>query len=346
MGEATVIILHPRIAAEGPLTALLDEARSRLALHQAAIFRRAGADAVRIDRRPPADTFGGRVEELAGELRGGLVLLGAGSVARLTLADARRLVAIAAMGGRRALTNNRYSSDVCALSDTSVLRGLPPLAGDNALARWLAEEAGFVVAELPARERLAFDLDSPLDLALLAILPRPPAGLGRLASAHDLAVPRLADLRALARDPRRELLVFGRSSSTTLRWLEWHTACRVRFLAEERGLRASRAGQRPPRATLGRLLAQRGPDALAEVVAELADGAILDSRVLLADRIGADERRWPGPEDRFASDLQRPGDVSHPWLRALTRSAATAASPILLGGHTMLGPGLRLLLGR
>jgi hypothetical protein len=344
VGEATVIMLHPPRAADGPLTALLDEARSRLAEHQAGLFTRAGADAVRIDRGPPAPTFGERVEELAGELRGGLVLLGAGSVARLTLGDARRLVAVAAGGGRRALTNNRYSSDVCALSDGSVLRGLPPLSGDNALTRWLAEEAGFTVDELPARARLAFDLDSPLDLALLALLPRPPAGLGRLAAARGLAVPRLAELRALARDPQRELLVFGRSSSTALRWLETHTACRVRFLAEERGLRTSPAGQRPPRATLGRLLEARGADALATVVEELADGAILDSRVLLADRLGADERGWPAPEDRFASDLQRPLDVADPWLRAMTAAAAAAASPILLGGHTLLGPGLPLAL--
>src|SRR3989304_1322437 len=84
-------------------------------------------------------------------------------------------------------------------------------------------------------------------------------------------------------------------SSRTLAWWERHVACRVRFLAEERGLRTAAPGQRPPRATLGRLLADRGPAALADVVAELADGAVLDSRVLLADRLGADEHRWPRP---------------------------------------------------
>ena len=158
-------------------------------------------------------------------------------------------------------------------------------------------------------------------------------------------MPRLAELRALAGDPSRELLVFGRSSSAALRWLERQTACRVRFLAEERGLRAGRPGQRPPRATLGRLLDARGPDALAAIVAELADGAILDSRVLLADRLGADERRWPGPEDRYASDLGRAGQVADPWLRSLTAAAAAAEAPILLGGHTLVGPGLPPLLG-
>ena len=33
------------------------------------------------------------------------------------------------------------------------------------------------------------------------------------------------------------------------------------------------------------------------------------------------------------------------WLAALTRAAATASVPILLGAHTLVGPGIRVLLG-
>ena len=40
------------------------------------------------------------------------------------------------------------------------------------------------------------------------------------------------------------------------------------------------------------------------------------------------------------------GDIGDPWLRALTTSAAAAPIPIVLGGHTLVGPGLRLALGR
>ena len=97
----------------------------------------------------------------------------------------------------------------------------------------------------------------------------------------------------MAADPAAELLVFGRSSSRTLAWLERETACRVRFLAEERGLRTAPSAQRPARSTLGRLLAAHGPEALGSIVADLADGAILDSRVLMADHFGRDERAWP-----------------------------------------------------
>ncbi len=160
-------------------------------------------------------------------------------------------------------------------------------------------------------------------------------------------------MRAVAADAHAELLVFGRSGSRTLRWLEGNVHCRVRFLAEERGLRASTPlaiggapgrTRRAPTASLGLLLDQRGPAALAEIVAQLADGAIIDSRVLMAHHLGAGERHWPSDSDRFASDLHRHEQVDDAWLRALTQSAAAADQPILLGGHSLVGPGLRLLL--
>jgi len=367
MPGPTVVIFHqPPRDGDPPLTRLLAEARGRLGEHQASIFRAAGAQVLivpgREDSGPSIDgvrgeSFGERLVRLVTEegIKGGLIVLGGGAVPLLRRAEAARLVEVATGGGRRALTNNRYSSDICAVSDARVLLDLPPLPSDNALPRWLEERAGFSVADLAARQRLAIDLDTPLDLALLALTRQAPRPLTELAAENGIGVPRHDQLRYLAADPRQELLVFGRSGSGTLRWLERNVRCRVRFLAEERGLRASsplatggetRSSQIPrlPRATLGRLLDARGPEALATTVAELADGAILDTRVLMADRLGADEDAWPSPEDRFASDLLRAGKIGDAWLRAITRAAADAPIPILLGAHTLVGPGIPVLL--
>jgi hypothetical protein len=356
VAAVSVIILHPLDPAAGPLGRLLGEARERLAAQQGRLLLAAGAGTVQLERSR-GGSFGVLLAELVRGLEGhGLIILGAGAVARLRATDAARLVAAAASGRRVALTNNRYSSDVCAVGDSRPLRDLPALPSDNALPRWLAERAGFEVAELPGRERLAFDLDSPLDLAILALRRGTPAPLRGLVREAELEVPRLGDLRARLVDPRAELLLAGRSSAGTLRWLERHAACRIRFLAEERGLRASSplaqgtrrpvtAGPlaRPPRSLLGRLLAERGPEAFAATVAELADGALVDSRVLLADRLGAGEASWPAAEERFASDLLRPEAVGDAWLRALTASARGSVAPILLGGHTLLGPAIPYL---
>jgi hypothetical protein len=95
---------------------------------------------------------------------------------------------------------------------------------------------------------------------------------------------------------------------------------------------------------LGLVLDREGPAALGVILAGLGDAAIVDSRVLLAHRLGADEAAWPPPEDRFASDLLLHEQVEDAWLRDLTRAAADAPIPVLLGGHTLVGPGLRLLI--
>ena len=109
-------------------------------------------------------------------------------------------------------------------------------------------------------------------------------------------------------------------------------------------MRTAPPSQRPARSTLGLLLDRDGPSALGDILAQLADAAVVDNRVLLAHRLGPDEAGWPPAEDRFASDLLLHERIGDPWLRALTEAAATAAIPILLGGHTLVGPGLRLLL--
>jgi hypothetical protein len=168
---------------------------------------------------------------------------------------------------------------------------------------------------------------------------------------------RLAAIRAVATDPRAELLVAGRTSAATLAWLERHTASRVRAWVEERGLRAASplaiggtgtraATVREPASVLGMVLDEAGPGALGDVLARLCDAAIVDTRVLLAHRLGADETTWPSAEDRFASDLLLSEQVVDPWLRALTASAASASIPIVLGGHTLVGPGMRLVIGK
>jgi hypothetical protein len=95
---------------------------------------------------------------------------------------------------------------------------------------------------------------------------------------------------------------------------------------------------------MGALLERDGPESFGEHVARLGDAAIIDTRVVIAHRFGADEAGWPPTEDRFASDLLLTDHIADPWLRALTTSAAAAPVPILLGGHTLVGPGLALAL--
>jgi hypothetical protein len=339
MSAVAVRIFHPQARPDaGPLERILADARQALAGRHLAAFRRLGArDAALVSGVPDGAPFGARLRALvAAERPAGIVALGSGGLALAGAADLRLFVEAASLGRRVALANNRYSADAIAISCAESLLTLPDLPSDNALPRWLEEVAGYEVRDLAGRWRLGIDLDSPLDLALIG---------GGDASVRE----RLARVAAVAGDRRAELLVAGRTSATTMRWLERHAAARVRVLAEERGLRASSAlalgggaAQRPPRSVLGLLLDRDGPEAFGSIVAGLADAALVDSRVLLAHRFGPDEAGWPAAEDRFASDLLLPDSIRDPWLRSLTESARSAAVPIVLGGHTLVGPGVRL----
>jgi hypothetical protein len=338
-----VVILHRGSGAEaGPLERSVDAARRELAGRHREAFLAAGAADARIVTGPPdGRPFGVRLREVVDELEAdGLVVLGSGALPLATAADRRAFVDTAGGDQPNALTNNRYSADIVAVARArEALGGLPDLSTDNALPRWLEEVAGVPVHDLRRRWRLGMDVDGPLDLVLLGApwSTHLPAGLaGAIES-------RLSAVRAVAGDPRGELVVFGRTSASTLAWLERHTMARTRALVEERGLRTSAAGQRPPWSVLGALLDRDGPGALAEHLARLGDAALIDARVLLAHRFGADDRAWPVAEDRYASDLLQPGRIGDPWLRELTASAATATVPIVLGGHTLVGPGLRIV---
>ncbi len=350
MPAVTVRIMHPEPGPEaGPLETWVATARARLADHHAERFAAAGAGDVGIVAGPPDGlAFGARVRSIiAADRPAGLVLLGSGAIPLATRRDVRDLVDVAAADDRVALTNNRYSADAIAIGRaTDVLRDLPDLPSDNALPRWLAEVAGYEVRDLRRRWRLGIDIDGPLDLVLIDGADGTGAIDDGAATVDTTRVrERLAAVRAVASDPKAELLVAGRTSATTLAWLERSTAARTRALVEERGLRTSVAGQRPPASVLGALIERDGPGSLGSHLARLCDGAIVDSRVLLAHRLGADEARWPAAEDRFASDLLLAERIADPWLAELTTSAAAARIPIVLGGHTLVGPGVRLVVG-
>ena len=351
MPPVSVRIMHPEPPPDaGPLERWVAETRAALALRHRERFGAAGAVDVGVVSGPPdALSFGARLRALVRADRpAGLVVLGSGSIPLANAHDLRDLVAVAGSEDRLALANNRYSADVVAIARASeVLLDLPDLPSDNALPRWLDEVAGYDVRDLHRRWRLAIDIDGALDLVLLGIGGE--AGSGT-AGTNDIDRSRVSTtidaVRRVANDPHAEILVAGRTSAATLAWLERSTAARTRAFVEERGLRASVVGQRPPASVLGALLERDGPGSLGVHLARFGDAAIVDTRVLLAHRLGADERGWPVAEDRFASDLLLDERIADPWLRALTASAVASPIPILLGGHTLVGPGVRLVVNR
>lgn len=255
------------------------------------------------------------------------------------------------------VANNRFSADAFVVAGDldAALQALEGCESDNAAPRSL-EEAGFASRDLGSAAWARFDVDTSLDLALLRLATRLPGTraldestrgfleMARLPGGAALEVPHLAQMGEVIRDRGAELVVAGRVPAGTWQELETETACRVRCLVEERGMRSARTAARPPRSILAALMARSSPSELVDELALLGDAVILDTRVLMASVAGSsDASAWPPEEERFASDFGHHSGITTPWLRELTEATAGAAVPFLFGGHALVSDGLRLI---
>ena len=216
---------------------------------------------------------------------------------------------------------------------------------------------GYRVARPRGRWRLAIDIDGPLDLRAARAIAGGPPGV-------DLGVVRERDsppCASVAADRRAELVVTGRVSARTLAWLERRVAG-----ADPRDRRGARPARGDPAGA--RMTIRARPEAIGTRPTRGRCWALISTRPdpgawasLLGPTRGRRDRRQPRPpgpparsrrsrpgpqpEDRFASDLLLAERVRDPWLRELTAAARDAPIPILLGGHSLVGPGVRLAAG-
>jgi hypothetical protein len=287
--------------------------------------------------------------------------IGYAGAGALALAEDTLLEALASAIPGEVTTNNRYSTDAFLVAGQpegrltleAALSALEGCSTDNAAMHCL-EEAGFAVRDLSTKRWARFDVDTPLDLALLRLgtrLPttRRPDGVVAaylemtiLPGGHSLEVPNLPQIGAILRDREKQLVVAGRVPSSAWAYLETESACRVRCFIEERGMRSARDAV--PHSLLADWMDRLGPADLVNELAKLGDAVILDTRVLMASQAGSsDAAAWPPAEERFASDFLDATPIATPWLAELTEAAAASPVPFLLGGHALVSDGLRIL---
>ncbi len=328
--------LSQRLARQGAAVELIPPAAEAGPFHWGSWYSRAA--------RAALDDAGDRVDALGWVGAGALAMLG----------DEPLDTLLSPIPGE-VVTNNRFSSDAFVVAGdlTAALGVLAGLGADNGAPRAL-EAAGFTVRDLSGAPWTRFDVDTPLDLALLRVATRiagtrtlDPAIVAFLEGAQlpggrPLEIPRLEDLLAVLRNRNAELLVAGRVPSSAFAYLEEQAACRVRLFVEERGMRAAPIHR--PRSLLADWVTEHGGASLMEHLATLGDAVIIDTRVVMASLAGSsDTAAWPSPEERYASDLGDPSPIATPWLRDLTTAAASASVPFLLGAHTLVSDGLRIL---
>ena len=151
---------------------------------------------------------------------------------------------------------------------------------------------------------------------------------------------RYASIKSLLNDPSGELIIYGRVGSNLFQYLDAHTRCRLRLYSEERGMKAlGRDSRGEVKALMGQLIESMGFKDFFQFLAQIAQGAVLDTRVLF------EHFHWKlSATDRFASDLGKLELISHGPLREFTKAALEAPIPILLGGHSLVTGGLWALI--
>lgn len=337
---------------------LVDRALRAAALDLADRLRVAGLDAPLIagpdlewladegvQREPDEEPFhfGARLAQIVTRYSySPLLYFGAGSAPLLraeTLAATLAALLEAERAGQRlVVTNNLHSCDWLGLTRAAeAVRLIARAHRDNGLAWSLQEDAGYrVEIALPPDSPAQLDLDTPADLAL--VREHPDCSPGLRAALDDPLLDRLAArqlLDLLGTDGSRIALI-GRVSPAAWHALSRGTRCWIRAFSEERGMTASeRVTRGEVRSLIGVLLRELGPEQFFAELAMMADGAIIDTRVLMASR-----GPLPDTATRFASDLLRPDWIADPWLRDFTAAAQNAPLPVLLGGHSVVAGGL------
>lgn len=291
------------------------------------------------------------------EASAGLDALGYAAGSALALVRDEDLDALLSPIGGEVVANNRFSADAFVVAGDlrAAVDALEACPTDNAAPRHL-EAAGFAVRDLAAAPWARFDVDTTLDLALLRLASRldgmrqlDPAVRGfldmaRVPGHRALEVPNVDRIGAVIRDRDAELVVAGRVPTATSQMLEVDTACRVRALVEERGMRSARDGDGRPRSVLEALMRRSSPAGLIAELATLGDAVVLDTRVLMGAVAGSSEAdAWPPEEERFASDFGDASRIPTPWLRELVEAAGASEVAFLFGGHALVSDGLRLL---
>lgn len=296
-----------------------------------------------IDLDPPDQPFhfGQRLVDLVERYGAERVLYtGGGSAPLLSRNRWAEIAGRLHQADRLVITNNVHSCDWAAFFPAREAASLiAEQPNDNAIAWTLANQADFPAAGMEASAGSRFDIDTPVDLLIAHRHPKIGSHLRRYLDELGWESPQLDGILAEMGREAGSLLVAGRASSAAWRSLERSTRCWVRVFAEERGMRASGRQQRGEvRSLLADYLDRVGVANFFQALSELTNAVLLDNRVILASRA-----LWPSTLDRFKSDLYRWEAVEEPFLQRLTRAAAEAQIPVLMGGHSVVAGGLMAL---
>ncbi len=269
-----------------------------------------------------------------------LFYMGGGSGPLLAQDEMARLVELVDREDEYLVTNNFYSTDYAVWSPARAVQAIEPPSLDNDLGWLLVRQAGLKNYSPPPSAATQLDVDTPIDLMTIRGHPDVGHHLAQYLSQLDLDTAHIRRATAFFLDRAAEVFILGRVSSAVWAYLERETACRVRLLSEERGMRASgRQARGEVRSLLGFYLDAVGVETFFARLEQLGQAAFIDNRVVLAHW-----QVWPSDADRFYADLCQPEQIADERLRALVEAAMAAPIPVVMGGHSLVSGGLYAML--
>ncbi|GAH05928.1 unnamed protein product, partial [marine sediment metagenome] len=137
------------------------------------------------------------------------------------------------------ITNNLYSTDFIAFSPANIINSIEPFNNDNEIAWILRNNCNFQNISLPRNAATQLDIDTPIDLLTIKNHPALSKNVKNYVESLDINTIKIEEALKYFAIEDSNVLIAGRTNSAVWSFLENNTVCRVRLLAEERGMRAS-----------------------------------------------------------------------------------------------------------
>jgi hypothetical protein len=263
-----------------------------------------------------------------------------GSGMPLIKADELGAVAMALSGQDAAVvSNNFFSADLMGFVPGAVVNDIELPDNDRSIPRLLVQKAALINQALPRTISNQFDIDTPMELAILKYAGGAGPHLTGWLAARAIETERLEQASWLFTDNMAVVLIAGRIGGDVIEYLRTETASQTRVYSEERGMAAmGRDVSGEARSLLAFHLQAVGFQRFFAELAEMANAAFIDTRAIFA-HVGLKPTR----ADRFLSDALRPEAISDPWIRDFTAAARGASIPVVLGGQSLVTSGLQLM---
>ena len=149
-------------------------------------------------------------------------VIGSGALPLMAVSDFRLIAEPLESHENAFVTNNFFSSDLCAWTPGSAIEKAGNFSRDNLLPRRLRDNCGLTPVILPRTTATQFDLDTPVDLAVLGLQESLSAELVQAVAPVTKLEQRLRSVMPVLCDRQGHLVVAGRVGSAAWQYMERH----------------------------------------------------------------------------------------------------------------------------